>query len=178
MQLIFVRHTRVGVAPGTCYGWSDVPVASTFEEEASRVADLLERKAPFDAVFTSPLTRCTLLAERCGFAHARRAERLKEMHMGQWEMLRYDDIDDPHLQTWYADYLHERTTGGESFQDLRQRVGSFLDSLRTLPYRRVLIFTHAGVIVSAGLYAGLFDEAEAFDHQPDHGTLVQIEIEG
>lgn len=30
-----IRHTSVGVPKGTCYGWSDVPVADTFEQEAA-----------------------------------------------------------------------------------------------------------------------------------------------
>ena len=30
-----IRHTSVGVPKGTCYGWSDVPVADTFEAEAA-----------------------------------------------------------------------------------------------------------------------------------------------
>ena len=30
-----IRHTSVNVAKGTCYGWTDVPVSDTFEQEAS-----------------------------------------------------------------------------------------------------------------------------------------------
>ena len=44
MQVILVRHTRVDVPRGVCYGWSDVPCAPTFEEEAAltrRVAEII-----------------------------------------------------------------------------------------------------------------------------------------
>lgn len=175
MLFTFVRHTRVGVPRGTCYGWSDVPLASTFEQEAARVRSVLATKGIHpDAVFTSPLSRCVRLATACGFDDARRDDRLKEMNMGQWEMQRYDDIGDPHLQAWYADYLHECATGGESFQDLRRRVAAFLDEVRTASHRRVLIFAHAGVIVAAGIYAGLYEESEAFAHQPDYGGMLDI----
>ena len=34
MDIVLIRHTSVGVEKGTCYGWSDVPVADTFETEA------------------------------------------------------------------------------------------------------------------------------------------------
>lgn len=30
MQVTLVRHTRVDVPRGVCYGWSDVPCAPTF----------------------------------------------------------------------------------------------------------------------------------------------------
>ena len=32
MKVTLIRHTKVDVPKGTCYGWSDVPVANSFEE--------------------------------------------------------------------------------------------------------------------------------------------------
>ena len=34
MELILIRHTSVDVPPGVCYGQTDVPLKSTFEQEA------------------------------------------------------------------------------------------------------------------------------------------------
>ena len=65
MDIVLVRHTSVGVPKGTCYGWSDVPVAETFEDEAAETKRNLGTDA-FDAVFSSPLTRARKLAEYCG----------------------------------------------------------------------------------------------------------------
>ena len=42
MQVTLVRHTQVDVPRGMCYGWSDVPCAATFEEEAARTRSRLE----------------------------------------------------------------------------------------------------------------------------------------
>ena len=36
MKITQIRHTRVAVETGICYGWSDVGVAPSFETEASR----------------------------------------------------------------------------------------------------------------------------------------------
>ena len=36
MKITLIRHTRVAVETGICYGWSDVGVAPSFETEASR----------------------------------------------------------------------------------------------------------------------------------------------
>ena len=174
MIITLIRHTRVAVPPGTCYGWSDVPVADTFEQEAEVVRQRLQGMQ-FDAVYTSPLTRAKQLAEYCGFSNAIADPRLREMNMGEWEMQRYDDITDPHLQRWYDDYLHERTTGGESFPMLYARVAEFLDELRTRPYNHVAIFAHGGVLVAAGIWAGLWPAEEAFDHQVEYGGMLEIE---
>ena len=175
MLITLVRHTRVALPSGTCYGFSDVPLADTFAEEAAAVAEKLKVMNAFDAVYTSPLSRCVQLAEFCGFHDAQQDARLMEMNMGNWEMLRYDDIHDPRLQQWYADYLHVATTGGESFQDLHRRIGSFLNELRTLPHRHVLVFTHGGVIVSAMLHASLCKADNAFSLQPPCGGMVHME---
>ena len=36
MKLFLIRHTSVLVPPGTTYGFTDVPLRPTFEEEAAR----------------------------------------------------------------------------------------------------------------------------------------------
>ena len=37
MKITLIRHTRVAVPPGICYGQTDVEVAPTFPEEAEAV---------------------------------------------------------------------------------------------------------------------------------------------
>ena len=52
MKITLVRHTRVALPQGTCYGWSDVPVADSFEAEAKQTLQNLKAHEPFDAVFS------------------------------------------------------------------------------------------------------------------------------
>ena len=87
-----IRHTSVGVPKGTCYGWTDVPVADTFEQEAAETKRNLESMLDnnkLDIVFSSPLTRARKLAAFCGYDNPVTDDRLKEMNMGDWEMMRY-----------------------------------------------------------------------------------------
>lgn len=169
-----IRHTSVDVPKGMCYGWSDVPVAATFEEEAAVTKAALAECGTFDRVFSSPLTRARLLAAFCGYPRPEVDERLKEMNMGDWEMRCFDEIDDTRLQEWYDDYMHVATTNGESFPMLYARVSSFLDELRRLPYERVAVFAHGGVLMCAGIYAGLFPADECFDHLAGYGEIQRI----
>ena len=54
---------------------------------------------------------------------------------------------------------------------------SVLDELKTQTgLRRVAIFAHAGVLVCAGLYGGLFDAEHAWDNLVDFGGIERIEI--
>ncbi len=170
-----IRHTSVAVPKGTCYGWSDVPVADTFEQEASQTLSMLRGKT-FDQVFSSPLSRARKLAAFCGYPSPVVDDRLKEMNMGEWEMQRYDEIHDEALQRWYEDYMHLPATGGESFPMLYARVAQFLEELRARPYRQVAVFAHGGVLVSAGIYAGLFGEENAFSHSVPYGGIQEIEL--
>ncbi len=175
MEVILIRHTSVGVPKGTCYGWSDVPVAESFEEEAAITKQQLDSYT-FDKVFSSPLSRATKLAEYCGYPHPTIDERLKEMGMGDWEMKLFDEIDDENLQKWYDDYMHLAATNGESFPILFNRVSSFLDELRTKSYKRVAIFAHGGVLICAGIYGKLFSEEDCFSHLVPFGGIEKITI--
>lgn len=175
MEVVLIRHTSVNVPRGTCYGWSDVPVAQTFEQEAAVTKRNLGDVA-FDCVYSSPLTRARKLAAYCGYAEPVLDERLKEMNMGDWEMRHFDDIEDENLQKWYDDFLHTPTTNGESFELFYGRVASFLDELKGKSYNRVAVFAHGGVLMCAGIYAKLYTEEDAFNHQPEYGDIVRISI--
>lgn len=175
MDLYLIRHTSVDVPKGTCYGFTDVPLKDTFETEAAITKDGL-KGLQFDKVYTSPLSRAAKLAAFCGYADAERDDRLKEMNMGEWEMQRFDDITDAHLQEWYDDFLNQPTSGGESFRDLYARVASFLDEVRTLPYQRVAVFAHGGVLICARVYAGEVPLEKGFENLTLYGGIIKIKI--
>lgn len=175
MKLTLIRHTSVDVLPGVCYGQTDVPLRDTFPQEASEVAWKL-KDACFDKVFTSPLSRCVRLAEYCGYADAIRDDRLKELHFGEWEMCLFQQIKDPHLQTWYDDYFHVATPGGESFRMLLERLSAFFDELKSRPCRHAGIFAHGGILTCAQLYSGDIRREEAFRFVHPYGSVIRIEI--
>ena len=81
MEVYMIRHTSVDVPKGTCYGWTDVPVAATFEQEAAvtkkNLEEMLEGKT-LDKVFSSTLSRASKLAAYCGYQHPKLDSRLKE----------------------------------------------------------------------------------------------------
>lgn len=180
MNVYLVRHTSVDVPRSICYGQSDVPVRETFPQEAEVVKGKLENLFPdksiLDGVYTSPLTRCTRLAQFCGYGDAIREPRIKEMNFGEWEMQDYNSIKDPHLQVWFNDWINERTTGGESFVDQMHRVGEFLQELKAAGKENVLLFCHGGVLACAKVLGGRLKPKDAFSSLDDYGSVIMVQI--
>ena len=175
MVIYLMRHTAVDVPQGVCYGQTDVPLKPTFETEATQTAANLQGLS-FDKVYTSPLTRCVRLATFCGYPDAERDDRLKELNFGDWEMQKFDEISDPRLKEWYADYMNVPATNGESFAMQYQRVASFLDELKEKEYAQIAIFAHGGVLICAQLYAGTIKPEEAFSALTPYGGIIQLKI--
>lgn len=169
MKLTFIRHTSVAVAPGTCYGWTDVDVAPSFEEEASRVRESLQGDT-FSRVYCSPLLRCRKLAAFCGFPDPQTDDRLKELNFGRWEMQPWEGITDLGLSLWFEDWIHLPAGGAESYMDQYHRVASFLEELRRQDCRDACIFTHRGVIACAQVYAGQCAIEDSFREEVPYGS--------
>lgn len=175
MKMTLVRHTSVDVPKGVCYGQSDVGLRATFAEEAERVRENLKGRK-FDAVYTSPLSRCVKLASFCGYEDAVRDKRLMEMNFGEWEMQRWDEIKDPRLTEWFDDWFHVKAAGGESSEEQQQRLRQFLEEIRTNDKENVLLFTHGGIMIHMLLLSGAATLDNVFSQQPDYAGILQIEL--
>ena len=174
MNLTLIRHTAVDVPKGVCYGQSDVPLKD-LDNDAKEVCKNLTDNS-FDKVFSSPLSRCTLLAKKCGYTNFCTDNRLMEMNCGALERCRFDEITDPRLQLWYEDYLNVAPTEGESFIQMQQRVLSFVEELKKENYTDVAIVTHGGVILQFQLLLGIISTENMFDYQTPYGGIVRLTI--
>ena len=172
MKIYIVRHTAVGVQ-GFCYGQTDVPLKDTFETEAQIVKHRLQ-DIEYDAVFSSPLSRCTKLAAYCGYGHeVQLYDRLKELNFGDWEMHPWDNID---MSLWETDWVNNPAPNGESFNQMLDRVSSFFEELKTKDYSSVIVFAHGGVINCARVYFGETSLQGAFDRLADYGAVLEFEL--
>ena len=100
-----------------------------------------------------------------------------EMNFGDWEMKSFDEISDPRLKEWYADYINVPATNGESFAIQYQRVASFLDELKEKNYEKIAIFAHGGVLICAQLYAGAIKQEEVFSALTPYGGIIQLRLD-
>jgi alpha-ribazole phosphatase len=145
MNVYIQRHTLVSISRGICYGRLSVPLAPSFTEEVKALRQALP--GHLDAVWSSPLERCVKLAKQFS-AYPQLSNALLELDFGTWEGKAWDDIQGEELRAWMDDFVHVKAGGGESFQELYERVGRFVEHLRVQDMDNVLIITHAGVIRS------------------------------
>lgn len=165
MRLFLIRHPPPAVPPGTCYGRTDLPLAGDPAAYATALQALLPTNVP---VYSSPLTRCRLLAQHL---HPEPIfdDRLREIDFGDWEMQAWDTLDRKLLDAWAANPFHFVPPGGEAVAALRARVAEFLAGL---PDEAILV-AHAGVIkVCAAELAG---ESDWFALRFDYGAVSLIE---
>ena len=159
MRLWVARHARPLLAPGICYGASEVAAdAQATQEAAQQLAQSLPAGLP---VFCSPLTRCVQLADALTSLRPElmvvQDARLREMDFGVWEGQAWAGIPRAAMQAWTDDFFEHRFGGAESVRDLMQRVSASVhDTRRTLaesPRQECLWICHAGVARAAALLA-------------------------
>ncbi|MBW8901140.1 MAG: histidine phosphatase family protein [Massilia sp.] len=176
MTLYLVRHPQPDVAPGLCYGASDVavPDAELARVHAALAAQGLPGGLP---VYSSPLPRCALLAERLAPGRVILDARLAEMDFGEWELRPWSAIPRGDVDAWTADLLHYRPGGAENVLDVARRVRAFADDLHM---QSALIVCHAGTIrLLAALHGGEPLEQAALraaqtPHRIVYGELVVL----
>jgi alpha-ribazole phosphatase len=171
-QIYLVRHTKVNVPSGICYGTTDVSLASTFAEEYKEVQKQLEGKI-FDIVYSSPLIRCTQLAKRIAPDNYITDSCLSELNFGEWEGKTWDEIyQTPYGKEWMERYMDLACPGGESYRDLYKRVEKFIKKLEI--NKNILIITHAGVIRVCMHILNNIDSFKTFRLDIKYGEVIKI----
>lgn len=143
MIIHLIRHTTPKIRSGLCYGQTDLDVESSFAKEAQIILGKLEEE--YDVVFTSPLKRCTLLAERITSNTRITDPRLMEFNFGDWELMAWDDFKSEAALAWMDDVINQSTPNGDSMITMQIRVDNFWQDLMKRRYQKVAIVTHAGV---------------------------------
>ena len=167
MAVRLIRHTTPRVAPGTCYGRTDLPLADSFAVEA---AEVLRALGPMTVLVTSPLGRCRALAAHLAGHHGQSetvSDAFIEMDFGRWEGTPWGRISRTELDAWAADFKDYSGHGGESVAQLEARVR---EGLATLP-RGAVVVTHAGVIKAAMAICG---QGDGWDHQTPFGGIETL----
>lgn len=146
MHLYLIRHTSLNIATGLCYGQSDVEVSDNFQVEQHILAEKLAH-IQFDAIYASPLQRCTKLAHALSKGPVKLDARLKELNFGDWEMQAWEAIPREALEPWAENYAHLSPPNGESFIQLNARCKGFIEEVSGHSQgKSVALITHGGVI--------------------------------
>lgn len=177
MELILVRHTKVEVSAGICYGKTDVDVSDSFDLEVGTIKKQLEGIV-FNAIYSSPLKRCSLLADALFQRHTVRYDnRLKELDFGDWEGQLWRDIEkSEEAQPWFKDYIVQRCPNGESYQDVLNRVNQFLMELKNKHSNEtILIVAHGGTIRAFLALLEKVEPLKTFEIKVGYGQIFKVE---
>ena len=138
-------------------GQADPPLSPAGLEQAHRLAERL-RAVRFDAAHSSDLRRCLKTAAIIVDAGARSAghegaprvqahEDLREIDAGLWEGLTVEEARERYPREWAQrerDLVGCRFPGGESYQDLSERVLPAFARIVSGGGRNVLVVSHRG----------------------------------
>jgi probable phosphoglycerate mutase len=140
-ELWLVRHGETPASrERTLAGSTNVPLTERGEEQAAALRPLLAGES-FDGVWSSDLLRA-LTTARLAWGEPSQDRRLRELSFGELEGADYMTMD-PRVQEGLKRFEGFAAPGGESFDELRARVMSFVDEL---PPGRHALFTHGGVV--------------------------------
>ena len=151
MKIYLVRHGETDWnQAGLLQGQTDIALNAQGLEQAREAAERL-KEVPFEIAFCSPLIRAkrtakTIIGDRK--ITLTTDERLRELNFGPWEGVDIRTIKDAASQPFTNPGSYIPPEGAESFAQLYQRSGEFVDQV-LLPlegtYETVLVVAHGGV---------------------------------
>ena len=148
MQLWLVRHAEPLGGQGLCYGRLDLPAdAAATEQAACSVLEALGTGGA-GALRSSPLQRARQLAQALAPGlglEVAEDPRLQEMDFGHWEGVPWPQVPKAAVDAWTEDFAHHAFGGGETTQQVLDRVWQALGDARAGSGTQVWV-THAGVI--------------------------------
>lgn len=170
--IYLIRHTRLKIKEGICYGSTDIDLADSFLEEAELIREKF-KDIPIGRVYCSPLNRCKKLAE-CFKRRIIFDNRLIEMDFGDWEGVSWNEVfQEEEGKRWFANYIDEKCPNGESYRDLHKRVESFVKEI-PLDAKATLIITHSGVIRAFLSVLNITTPEESFSIEISYGQIIKI----
>jgi alpha-ribazole phosphatase len=168
MKLLLVRHglTDWNIAQ-RFQGHTDVPLNEAGRRQAEALANRLAG-ASIDAIYASDLKRAGETARIIAARHSCAVTtdpRLRELGFGRWEGATYDEIqqrDPAALTRWETNVQDVSPPGGETLNQLAQRVRSILADLRRMHAEETtLLVAHGGSLqvllcLALGLPIGMY----------------------
>lgn len=145
-QIVLVRHGQSAYnLENRLQGQADPPLTERGREEARALAGYLRGFDP-EYVVCSDLQRARETAALIGYPEARPDAVFREIDVGEWQGRPLSDFPDGSQPSWRGGPLVP--PGGETFQQLMERVGAAIDRLAERG-GQWLVVCHGGVVRAA-----------------------------
>jgi alpha-ribazole phosphatase len=180
-RLLLIRHAATEGPQGRCLGRTDVSLSRAGHAQALALAGALAASR-IDAVASSPARRAVQTAEPIAGRHGvvpRLVPALWEVDFGAFEGLTFDaarDADPRTYERWMRSPAEVRFPGGESYEDLRERVAPAVAAIvEGEAGRNVAIVAHGGVIRVLLADALSIPASSVFRFSLDHAAITVVD---
>lgn len=153
MKLYLVRHGQTNMnVEHRLQGTTDTPLNEKGKQQARNLHEkLMQENLSFDVVYCSPLQRARLTGELATGMNSEEfvlEPRIAEMNMGDLERHTYKELGPDFMASFFEDPSTFVPTGnGETFLQLIERVGGFLEEIKEdPPGERALAVSHGAAI--------------------------------
>lgn len=159
-------------------GWRDVAADLTDHDQIARLSAFLPINA---VVVASDLLRARSTADAICAARTRLPDDpgLREFNFGHWDGMTFDAVAarDPDLSRRYWEEPGDlRAPGGESWNDVADRVSNVVEQLTTEHAGDLIIVAHIGVIMTQIARAG-GSPYQAMGYKIDNLSVTQLRID-
>lgn len=148
-MIYFVRHGETDLNKQKIFqGHIDEPLNEVGQNQAKMVAQKLKDEK-FDYIFCSPFKRARGTADEINKFHNLEIVedfRIAETNLGTMQGRSYNQEN---IDEYFA---NPKKFGGESFEDVYNRVKSFLDEKKKFKGKNILIVSHSGVNLFVNFY--------------------------
>jgi broad specificity phosphatase PhoE len=184
-QIYFVRHGETDSnSRGLLHGRTDIPLTSSGEMQAKRVAARLAALEDITSVYSSPLRRALATAEWIGRGLDLPPQidpRLTEFDFGDLEGLTFDDLHSRYPELYLSiidpNGFERAFPNGESRRQLHNRVVEALANVvRQHPGQRVVVVAHLVVIGSAVAHLTSGDPHDIIKYLVRNCSLTHVEV--
>ena len=155
MNLYLTRHGETDWnVENRVQGRTDIPLNANGLAQAQALADKIrEENIHLDIIYSSPLERAYVTAQKCAEAAGCEAvplDELIEMNFGEFEGATRDNRDYQEAKKKFF----TRYPGGESYMDVAARIYPLLKTIKNGPYDDVMLVAHNGIarIVNSYFY--------------------------
>jgi broad specificity phosphatase PhoE len=155
MIFYLIRHGEsLYNAEGRIQGQSDIELSPLGLRQSAAIAEALAHER-IDAIFASPLRRAMQTAEPIAeklSLEVHGDDRLMEIHAGIFQDLLWAEIEvkfPDAARPWREQHADFVIPGGESRRALMIRGLAVFESIREMPYERVAVVSHGGILAAA-----------------------------
>lgn len=182
MKLFFIRHGQTDWnLESRIQGSYDSELNHTGVIQAEELArKILESGYGFSKIYTSKQRRAVKTAEILSKAIKRvciPVEGLQEINLGEWEGLLWSEVQErfpKEYSEWVNNRRYTRAPGGESYQDMLERVLKAIKKIIDENRDDVAIVSHGAVIMCLQCYVtdSPFNEMRRF--RTDNATITEF----